>query len=291
MVKSIENDTIRISVDSLGAELHSITGADGLDYLWRGDPEYWAGRAPVLFPIVGALRNGRAVSAEGEITLPRHGFARTLEWELEAAGQDRLSYLLKPSPKTKAAYPYDFILRVSYIIGDSSVTTAFTVQNAGEKAMPFCIGGHPAFNIPLVEGERFEDYIVRFEKPETAACPYVDLEKGIILSELRPILDNSDSIRLSHSLFKHDALVFDNLKSRSVRLYSEKSGRGVRMDFGGMDYFAIWSPIKASPFVCLEPWTGTATLESESDVFEKKQGMRLLTPREEASISFTVKIF
>ena len=288
MVKSIENDTIRISVDSLGAELHSITGADGLDYLWRGDPEYWAGRAPVLFPIVGALRNGRAVSAEGEITLPRHGFARTHEWELEAAGQADLPAQVQS--QNKAAYPYDFILRVSYIIGDSSVTTAFTVQNAGEKAMPFCIGGHPAFNIPLVEGERFEDYVVRFEKPEAAGCPYVDLEKGIILSERRPILDNSDSIRLSHSLFKHDALVFDNLKSRSVRLYSEKSGRGVRMDFGGMDYFAIWSPIKASRLSALSRGQAPPPLKARA-TFLRKAGNAPAGPWRGGVNIITVKIF
>lgn len=291
MINFIENNTIKISVDSLGAELQSIEGVNGINYLWNGNPEYWAGRAPILFPIVGALRGGRAVSAEGEINLSRHGFARNLEWSLEKEEQDRLTYLLTSNPETKAAYPYDFRLRVSYILGDSSVTTAFEICNTGEKTMPFCIGGHPAFNVPLVEDEDFEDYFIKFEKPEVADCPFVDLEHGLILNKRRRILDNSDQFQINHDLFQIDALVFDNLKSRSVKLFSKKSGRGVRMDFDGMDYFAVWTPLKKSRFICLEPWTGTATLESEDDVFENKRGVCMLNPGKETTVSFTVSIF
>lgn len=291
MINSIENGTVKISVSSLGAELHSLEGSNGINYLWNGNPEYWAGRAPILFPIVGALRGGRSVSAKGEIALPRHGFARKLPWALDEATGDRLSYILTSNPETKAVYPYDFRLRVSYILGDSEVTTAFEVCNTGDYPMPFCIGGHPAFNVPLVEGECFEDYVVQFEMPEVTDCPYVDLEQGLILNNRRRILENSDQFGLTHDLFKNDALVFDNLKSKSVRLYSKVSGRGVRMDFAGMDYFAVWTPVKESPFVCLEPWTGTATWEDEDDIFENKRGVRILNPSEETTVSFTVGVF
>ena len=291
MISSIENGTVKISVSSLGAELHRLEGANGINYLWDGNPEYWPGRAPILFPIVGALRGGRAVSAKGEITLPRHGFARKLSWALDESTRERLSYVLTSSPETKAVYPYDFKLRVSYILGESEVTTAFEVCNTGDYPMPFCIGGHPGVNVPLVEGESFEDYIIQFEMPEVADCPYVDMEQGLILNDRRRILDKSDQFGLTHDLFRHDALVFDSIKSRSVKLYSKVSGRGVRMDFAGMDYFAVWSPVKDSPFVCLEPWTGTATCENEDDIFENKRGVRILNPKEETAVSFTVGVF
>ncbi|HCA28988.1 MAG TPA: protein lacX [Ruminococcaceae bacterium] len=291
MITMIKNSTLKVSADSLGAELKTIESSDGVNYLWNGNPEYWMGRAPILFPFVGALRNGRAISAGGEITLPRHGFARSMDWTLENAEHDNMTFLLRSNQQTNQNYPYDFTLRVGYILIDNAVKTEFRVCNTGDAQMPYCVGGHPAFNIPLVHGESFEDYIVKFEELENADCPYVDLETGIILDERRTILKNQDQIRLHHDLFTQDALVFDNLKSRSVKLYSEKSGRGVQMDFHGMDYFAVWSPVKESPFVCLEPWTGTVTLESEDDIFEHKRGIRLLQPGEESIVSYTVTFF
>ena len=291
MLAFIENETLKVSADSLGAELHSIKSADGIDNLWKGDPVYWKGRSPILFPIAGALRGGRAVSREGEVTLPRHGLARSYEWIIENAKKDSMTFLLKSDDRTRRSYPYDFALRVCYTLDGNSLKTAFSIRNTGKTEMPYCIGGHPAFNVPLVDGEDFTDYKVKFEKPETADCPFVDMDSGIILDDRRRVLENRDEFTLRHDLFVCDALVFDNLKSRSVKLYSEKSGRGVQMDFDGMNYFAVWSPVKSSPFVCLEPWTGTATLESEDDVFENKRGMRLLKPGEEAAVSFTVRFF
>ncbi|MDD4413680.1 MAG: aldose 1-epimerase family protein [Oscillospiraceae bacterium] len=291
LIVNIKNETINISVNSLGAELYSVRAENGISYLWDGKPEFWEGRAPILFPIVGALRGGKAKSAMGEITLKRHGFTRFQEWTTEIKGEDFVTFMLASSPETRKLYPYDFLLRVSYKLGKSSVTTTFSILNTGDYVMPYCIGGHPAFNIPLVEGEGFEDYLIEFEMPETADCPYVDLETGLILNKARRFLTNQSSFRLNHELFRQDALVFDDIKSHKVKLYSEKSGHGIQMDFNDMKYFAVWSPVKDSPFVCLEPWTGTATLESEDDIFEHKRGMRMLNPEEEGTVSYTVTVF
>ena len=290
-ITTIQNATVSASVSSLGAELQSIRSAEGVSYLWNGDPAYWSGRAPILFPFVGALRGDRAACGAGEICLPKHGLARRREWTLEEAAADRLTYRLDADDETRAGYPYDFSLRVRYTLGDHAVTTAFQIGNTGGQTMPYCIGGHPAFHVPLAEGEAFEDYFLEFEQPETADCPQVELSSGLIRTERNRVLTEARVLPLNHALFRGDALIFDRLKSQSARLVSRKSGRGVRMDFAGMAFFAVWSPSKDSPFVALEPWTGTGTQVSEDDVFEHKQCLRRLAPGQEDTVSFTVTVF
>lgn len=292
MLTTIHNDTVTITVSSLGAELQSIEGANGISYLWDGQPEHWKGRAPILFPIVGALRGGRADSEHGEVVLPQHGLARRAEWTLVNQSENSLIYRLCSDTESKAKYPYEFLLEAGYTLTNNGVTTSLTVANTGTVPMPYCIGGHPGFHVPLAEGEAFEDYLVAFEQPEVADIPGVDMEKGLILDlHRRRFLSNETTFRLNHDLFSNDALIFDFLQSHTVKVYSEKSGHGFGMDFKGFDIFAIWSPVTAAPFICLEPWTGCATRESEDDIFEHKQGMRLLQPGEERTVSFTVTVF
>lgn len=292
MLTTIQNTTIRATVSDRGAELQSVESAEGVSYLWNGDPAHWSGRAPILFPCVGALRGDRADSEAGEIRLPKHGFARKRDWSLEKQAEDSVTYLLESDDETRAGYPYDFALRARYTLGDHSVTTTFLIKNTGERVMPFCIGGHPAFHVPLAGGEEFEDYSLEFEQPETADCPLIDMQHCLLIDTARNrVLTESRILPLNHVMFRGDALVFDRLKSRRVRLFSRKSGRGVRMDFEGMDFFAVWSPIEDGPLLALEPWTGTGTQVSEDDIFEHKQGMRILQPGQEDTVSFTVTVF
>lgn len=292
MLTTIQNTTIKVTTGSLGAELQDIEGADGTAYLWYGDPEYWHGRAPVLFPIVGSLRNQTADSAAGKITLGRHGFARHSEWKRESADGQSVTFALTSDGETLKQYPYPFEAHIRYSVGDHSLTETFTVCNTGTNTLPFCFGGHPAFRVPLAEGEAYDDYLIEFEKPETADCPQPVLSDGLIDSGKRNrLMTDKKAFRLNHALFRGDALVFDTLKSRSVKLFSEKSRRGVRLDFQDFDFLGVWSPFKDSPFVCLEPWTGMCTLESEDDVFEHKTGIRLLAPGGRQSLSFTITIF
>ena len=286
---TIQNEQVTVSVESLGAQLKSIE-LQGVPYLWDGHAPYWSGRAPLLFPTVGALRDGRAESAKGEITLPRHGFAKLMEWTLESKTEQAVTFLLTSTEETLRQYPYPFEARVCYSIDQNRVTTTFTVKNTGDAVMPYLFGGHPGFHIPLVEGESFEDYMVEFEYPETVDCPQVS-SQGLIIGKVRNrFLTNQNSFRLNHVLYRGDALIFDSLRSKSVKVYSEKSGRGVEMDFTGFPFFALWSPATDSPFVCLEPWMGTGTQEHEDDVFEHKQGMLMLPPGEQNTHAFTVTL-
>ena len=158
--------------------------------------------------------------------------------------------------------------------------------------MPFVIGGHPAFAVPLTEVETFEDYRIAFPQPETLACSLVDSATGLILGGSRnQFLREKTGFTLNHVLFRGDALIFDTLQSRSVRLYSTVNGHGVKLDFEGMDILAVWSPMEDAPFVCLEPWTGSATLAEEDDVFEHKRGVTRLGPGESREFTYTITVY
>ncbi len=291
MLTTIQNRYLTVKADTRGAELQSIEAKDGLSYLWNGDPAYWGYRAPTLFPIIGALRDGHAWSAGGEISLPKHGFCRQAEFVLESEEPEAITYLLTDSEATRKGYPYRFALRIRYELEGESVTTRYLIRNDGDQDMPFFIGGHPAFRVPLEEGETLEDYRIEFAQPETIDCPMVDLSTGLILDTTRNrFLTDSTTFALNHVLFRGDALVFDALCSRSVRLFSVKSRHGVRLDFDGMNYLAVWTPATDSPFICLEPWTGMATCASEDDIFEHKRGITVLEPGAETSFSFTITV-
>lgn len=289
---TLQNDRLTATADTHGAELQSLCSADGIDYLWDGDPAYWDGRAPHLFPCVGRLRDGIARSAAGPVRLRIHGFARFSDFAVIERTDTAAVFALSDTLQTREWYPYAFTLRVRLELDGAALRTVYEVYNPGDVPLPFCIGGHPAFRVPLLDGERFEDYAIEFEYPETADCPQVNLQTGLIMDGVRNrLLTDSRRFSLNHILFRGDALIFDRLRSRRVRLLSARSGHGVEMELRNLPFLGIWSPTHDSPFVCLEPWAGMATCESEDDVFEHKRGITLLPPGEQASFTYTVYTF
>ena len=261
MLIHIKNENETAAIDTLGAELVSFMGDDGFEHIWQGE---W-------------------------YEMKRHGVARHEEFTVTEQGEDYVTLQLTANEETKKQYPFDFVLTVSYYLTGSSITTKFTVKNADTKPMPFCIGGHPGFNIPIQSDEIFEDYDIVFEEKEEQKCPTLDMESCLIDFEKTNFeLDDTDTIPLQHSLFYKDALVFENLNSTCVSLKSRQSGRGVMMEFSGFPMLGIWSAANDGPYVALEPWTGCATAVQEDDVFEKKHGMRTLQPGEEAEYAYTV---
>ncbi len=291
MIYELKNGGFTAKVDSLGAQLVSLKGENGFEYIWTGDPGYWKGQAPVLFPIVGALREGRAKIGGEWFEMGQHGFARRREFSLAEQSADRIALRLSSDFETKKLYPFEFSLTVTYTLTDGGITTGFSVENTGNKVMPFAIGGHPGFNIPVNEAAAFEDYTICFEKPETQNCPAIVEGKGLIdPHETAYVLEDQGEIPLRHELFYHDALVFENLHSQKVRIVNKTTGRGVEMDFSGFPLFGIWSAKNDGPYVCLEPWTGCATRTDEGDDFEKKKGMIFLPAGGKTELAFSVQI-
>lgn len=291
MIYELENERFTLKVDALGAQPVSLKGKNGFEYLWTGNPEYWKGHAPVLFPIVGALRQGKAKIGGEWFEMGQHGFARHREFSLKEKGESTVSLNLSSDFETKKLYPFSFSLTVTYTLTDKGMDTAFSVENTGDKVMPFSIGGHPGFNIPVNEKAAFEDYTIVFEQPEEQKCPsIVEGEALIDPKKIAFALEGEREIPLTHSLFYHDALIFEHLRSKRVKVVNRNSGKGVEMEFSQFPMLGIWSAKNDGPYVCLEPWTGCATRTDEDDDFEKKHGMVFLPPQGTADFAFSVEI-
>ncbi len=291
-ITTIGKGALSASISSKGAELQSLK-LNGVEYLWQADPALWGKHAPVLFPIVGSIRNGRADSAEGPCTMDRHGLARINEHELVSFSDDGASvtYEFVSTPETRAAYPYDFKLNMTYaIVGEATLAQTFRVENTGAVPLPFSVGGHPAFNIP-VEGtdEAYEDYEFRFAELWTADCPKL-VEGGLATYEdtFRTV-DGSDTLPLSRELFRYDTMILDHVPGDTLSLVGTRSGHGIRVDFPGFDYLGVWSA-PGAPFVALEPWTGHTTLTAEDDVLEHKENITILEPGAVDERTFTITL-
>lgn len=283
----ISNQTVTAEFHTLGGELTSIR-YKGLEYLWQGDKTYWGGQAPVLFPIVGSLRDKRATAGGKICRMERHGVARRKEFVLKENNDRSISFVLHSDSETKERYPFDFELEIQYTLVENRLETSYTVYNPGDETLPFQIGGHPAFRCPIGGNESFEEYLVEFERSETAQCPQLDPAGLVDLSRRKTILDHTSKLPLTHQMFESDALIFDNLQSRKVRMYHPVSGLGVEMEFRDFNYFLVWSSANGGPFVALEPWTGLSTCSDEKDVLEEKRGVILLPPNQKKTFQYTI---
>ncbi|WP_308615634.1 aldose 1-epimerase family protein [uncultured Enorma sp.] len=291
-VVTIANGTASASIDSLGAQLTSLKLGDR-EYLWQGDSRWWGKHAPVLFPIVGTLRDGHAMSAQGEVTLGRHGFARDVEHEVVAQDESSVTFEIRDTPQTREKFPYAFRLNMTYALtGEASLTQTFRVENTGDVTLPFSVGGHPAFNVPApgTANERFADYEIAFTEAWTCEAPKI-AEGGLLTYDTAALaVDHSDTMPLTHELFADDAVMLTDVPGGTLTLRSRVSGHGVRIDFADFKYIGIWSALGDAPFVALEPWTGHATLTTEDDVFEHKRDITLLEPGAVDERSFTVTL-
>jgi galactose mutarotase-like enzyme len=284
---TIRCGAMEASVDTAGAQLMNLR-KDGKEYLWQRDPQWWPRCAPVLFPIVGNIRDDRADSAQGEIRFGRHGLARNYDFEVVEAVENSMTLSLSSNDDTRAAFPFDFRLNMTYALTDDALEQRFTVTNTGDVTLPFVVGGHPAFNVPApgCEDENFGDYVLKFAQPWTYASPTINTTTGLIDYQTRfGLVEDSDTLALSHRLFDVDTLIFEDVPGRTVSMVGP-SGHGMRVDFEGFDYLGVWSAANDAPFVALEPWRGTATGTDEDDVFEHKRGMDFLEPGETAEYAF-----
>lgn len=270
-----------------GAQLNSLT-KNGREYLWQGDPDFWAGQAPVCFPIVGVLPDGKAKAFGKDCNMKRHGVARINPFEVFEQHKNSVTFVQKSSEETKKQFPFDYELKIKYTIVGDTVTNEYMITNTGNEKLPFVIGGHPAFKCPVDEDECFEDYYVIFDRKQTLFALRPDVETGLIdVTKRYPVLNNARRIDMNHQMFEKDALVFDNIKSKSVTLMG-KNGRGVRVDFQDMNNLLIWSAVGHAPFVALEPWTGISSCSDEDGTFENKRGMTILAPDETVSFKFKI---
>lgn len=280
------------AVNTRGGELVSFKDGQGVEYIWRGDPQYWRGQNPNLFPIVGNLREGRVAFSGKACEMARHGFARGSEFTVAEQGEDYVVMELRDSPETLACYPYRFVFRVRHQLMENGFSTRFEVCNPGVEDLLFCVGGHTGINCPLEEGKRFEDYRLVFDQPEEirAMCP---TEKGLMSAGRYALtLEGTDTVCLDHAVFDRvDTLIFEGLRSKGVTLRHKDGGREVRMEFGAFPMVAFWTmPNANAPYICLEPWHGCAAFEDESGEFADKPYAVRLAPGGEKTLEYTVTL-
>jgi|SRR6056297_142085 len=288
MTYSISSSLLTASVKKTGIELCSVKSkATGIEYVWQADPTIWASHAPVLFPIIGALKNGR-YRFDGEIyELPKHGFVRYNDaTELIRQTDDTLLFSLFWNDDSFKNYPFKFEFQTLYSLSGSTITVEHTVLNHGDQNMYFSLGGHPAFNCPLFEGESYSDYYLEFDQIEQSPA-YLLHESGLVSDKKLNLLDESRTLQLHKHLFDDDALIFRDLKSRQVKLVSSRSGDVLTMTYEGFPYLGIWAKPKAQ-FVCIEPWQGIADAAETDQEFKQKEGIMTIKPEEKHKAEYSI---
>ena len=256
MLFSIENEHLKLTVDTLGAQMMSIRSKDGCEYLWQGDPAFWADRCPVLFPFIGRLEGKKYLCEGKEYPLGIHGFAAGAQFAPDFYGPDTLVMTLAANADTMAVYPYDFVLEITYRLVGSTVEVRNRVRNSGEKTMHFALGGHPGFRVPLEDGERFEDYLLEFSEPCLPERIGFTADSVLVSGQRTPYpLEDGRRLSLRHDLFDEDAIILRDM-AHQVCLRSRSCPRSVTVSYPDMPYLGFWHwPHKPAPYVCIEPWT------------------------------------
>lgn len=287
----LNKGALTATVTDLGGELISMK-RDGREYIWTGDPAYWNGHNPILFPVIGFLKNGKTCFDGIEYAIPKHGYARKSQFTLVDQSDDSITLAMTDNAATREGYPFAFRFEVTHKLSDNGFTTSFRIDNKSDKEMPFMIGGHTGFCLPFTDGCSFSDHALIFQQNEHDTT-LLEAVGGQLIEDPIGIPDymgGSDRIALDYSLFDKDALILKGLTSRKVKL-CDRYGKGVEMDFNGFDLLGIWTPTgKESPFLCIEPWNGVNAFLNEDAEFSDKPHIRKLLPKDSYTVSYSVKI-
>lgn len=286
---SLENEHISLTFVTKGAELRSIKSkATGLDYLWKGDPAYWGKFSPVLFPVIGALKDNTYFVDGVAYELPRHGFARDHEFEVQQISGTEVLFTLTSNADTLKVYPFEFNLGLRYRISGSSVSCTYEVNNPAQKDLLFSIGGHPAFAAPLTADAAYEDCYLQFSVDESLT--YHKIENNLISDQTDTLHLDRGKLPLKHELFYGDALVFKTMSSDTISLRNTKNEHGLHFRFAGFPYFGIWAA-KDANFVCLEPWEGIADGIYHNQQLSDKEGIISLSPGHDWKRTWEAEVF
>ena len=293
----LKSDQLNVEFQTLGGALSSIKDKEGVEYLWQGNPTYWSGQAPVLFPICGSVRNDTVLydkedGSHKEGKIPRHGLVRKKEFTLVEQTDNSVTFAIEDDEEMYANYPYHFRLEITYTVTGKTIRTQYKIYNKeSEKSMPYFIGGHPGFNCPLLDDEVYEDYYLEFEKPETCTVPKPFPETGMLdLKDRNSWLNNQKEIDLNYDFFSYDAVTLDELGSRTVALRSRKHDKGLKLDFKEFPNLIVWSTLNKGPFIALEPWSGLSTSIEEGDRLEDKKDVKIIKPSDFDQIGFDIEI-
>ncbi len=280
MKYTIENEKLKITVDSLGAELCSVVcKADGTEHIWEGDPALWGGHAPILFPYTGRLPGGQ-FTVDGKVYQGEgHGFARRFEHTMVRCESNILALELVSGPATLEKWPFAFRLESTFRLDGDTLHHSLRVKNTGDRAFTFGIGFHPGFAIPFDSKHTYADYELRFDKLESPLC--IDTSSGGLAGNKTYYLGkNIRNVPIDEQLFANDSHLMVGLKSDTLGIYEKGSARAVICDISDAPYNLIWSALGTPRFVCIEPWYSTPSPVSEDISWENKPAAACLQPGE-----------
>lgn len=278
----IKNSFIKAQIKSFGAELNSLKKCDeNFEYIWQANSKYWARHSPVLFPIVGRLKEDSYFYKNKKYSLSQHGFARDKEFEIVQNEADFIEFRLKSDEKSLEFYPFFFELNICYKLDKNSLIVSYKVKSKSDENMYFSIGAHPAFNTQVGD-------FLEFENIKTTKRYFLD-EKGLIYKNQDLNLENS-KLYLDKDLFKEDALVFNDSNIKQITLKNIENKSRVKVKFDNFPYLGIWSKPNDAPFVCIEPWFGVADEQNSNQKIEDKKGILSLEKEEEFFCFYIIEV-
>jgi galactose mutarotase-like enzyme len=284
---TLRSDALSADIDPKGAQLFALRDAEGRDLLWNGDPAVWAGRAPILFPIVGVLAGGSYRLGSKSYSLPRHGFARNRLFSVESANPNAAVFRQSEDAETLRVYPFRFNLDIQFSLSGATLSVTATIHNRGDEAMPASIGFHPAFRWPLPYGHARAAHFLEFASDEPDAVRRLDAA-GLLTPERHPTPIVQRRLVLKDELFEADALILDRIRSHSV-VYGAETGPKLRVSFADAPYLGLWSKPGAQ-FICIEPWHGISDAAGFSGDFRDKLGVNLIAAGNSFSTTMAVSL-
>lgn len=285
----LENDAIRIEIDSHGAELKSLVKKEtGAEYMWCADPEYWGRTSPVLFPFVGNV-SGKQYRTKGKIyDMGQHGFARDMEFALESQTDNEIWFVLRSNEETLAKYPYEFVLKLGYRLDVAKVEVLWHVENPSEEELPFAIGGHPAFYCPVTSGVKQSDCYIQFDVAGPLKCSTID---GYLVGDRVDTYALEDGmLRIDEHLFDNDALIIEKQNIKKVSLCDPKKQVFLTIELDA-PLFGIWRPADpGAPFVCIEPWYGRSDRIGYAGELRDREYENVLAAGENWDAGYTILV-
>lgn len=267
---NISNEHLDVTINPMGAELQScFNKTESVELIWQAHPKHWGKHAPVLFPAVGKLWNNKLKIKGTEYTMQKHGFAREMQFEVRNITSNYAQLYLKSNKETKLKFPFDFEFNITFHVLGKELKITYSIKNLSKTTMPFCIGAHPAFNVPAFGNDAFNTHYIKFTHQEKARRILLT-EEGFLTGKTQPNWLDGDRIELNDELFKNDAIILDQLKSNELALLNS-NGKGIGFKSHNFSSLAFWKPLGA-PFLCLEPWNGMADIEGFDDEYRKKSG-------------------
>jgi len=269
---TIQSDILTAKINPIGAELSSLVSKKTyMEYIWQGDPNWWTGRAPILFPIVCAMKEGTYSYNGIAYDMPKHGFLLDAIFSVENAADSKIVFEYTDNKKTRKIYPFDFVFRAVFELIENKLVTTYSVKNLNNGPMYFSVGAHEAYRCPREEGETFEDYYLEFDK-DAAYISEVENSAGLLSGEKYAIAESGSIVPLSYKLFKGKSLMLKNIPSSSVSLKSRKAASSVKIDFSGAPHLGVWT-MDGAPFICIEPWHGLPDEAGHDGDIKNKYGI------------------